>query len=118
MGWKPFVAQELYSFVPADSIMELSRAVGLLFNEQGDRTSRKFARLKFVVDRPDDLTEIEQLLASIGGVAASSVLLMPEGVTREELAARGAWLAEICKQKGFRFCPRLHIELFGNIRGT
>ena len=51
MGWKPFVAQQLYSFVPADSIVKLARAVGLLFNEQGDRTSRKYARLKFVVDR-------------------------------------------------------------------
>ena len=51
MGWKPFVAQQLYSFVPADSIVAISRAVGLLFNEQGDRTSRKYARLKFVVDR-------------------------------------------------------------------
>lgn len=51
MGWKPFVAQQLYSFVPADSIMKIARAVGLLFSEQGDRTRRKFARLKFVVDR-------------------------------------------------------------------
>ncbi len=51
LGWKPFVAQELYSFVPADAIVKLARAVGILFNEQGDRTSRKFARLKFVVSR-------------------------------------------------------------------
>jgi hypothetical protein len=28
------------------------------------------------------------------------------------------WLAELCKRHGFRFCPRLHIELFGNVRGT
>ena len=51
MGWKPFIAQTLYSFVPAELIVKLSRAIGLLFNEQGDRTSRKYARLKFVVDR-------------------------------------------------------------------
>ena len=51
MGWKPFIAQPLYSFVPAESVITLSRAIGLLFNEQGDRTSRKYARLKFVVDR-------------------------------------------------------------------
>ena len=51
MGWKPFIAQPLYSFVPTDSIVKLARAIGLLFNEQGDRTSRKYARLKFVVDR-------------------------------------------------------------------
>jgi 7-carboxy-7-deazaguanine synthase len=28
------------------------------------------------------------------------------------------WLAEICKQEGFRFSPRLHVELWGNRRGT
>jgi 7-carboxy-7-deazaguanine synthase len=43
---------------------------------------------------------------------------MPQGVTREALAERGPWLAEVCKQHGFRFCPRLHIELYGNTRGT
>ncbi len=75
-------------------------------------------QLKFVVDRREDLAEIEQLVASIGEVDPSSVLLMPQGVTREELAARGPWLAQICKENGFRFCPRLHIELFGNTRGT
>lgn len=51
MGWKPFIAQTVYSFVPEKSIASVARAVGLLFNEQGDRTSRKYARLKFVVDR-------------------------------------------------------------------
>jgi 7-carboxy-7-deazaguanine synthase len=39
-------------------------------------------------------------------------------VTREELDRRGPWLAEVCKAHGFRFCPRLHIELYGNVRGT
>jgi len=84
---------------------------------------RRFLRigdyqLKFVVDRRDDLAEIESLLSSIGDVDCSSVLLMPQGVTREALAARGPWLAEVCKEKGFRYCPRLQIELFGNMRGT
>jgi 7-carboxy-7-deazaguanine synthase len=52
------------------------------------------------------------------GVDPAKVLLMPQGPTREELARRGAWLVEVCKQHGFRYCPRLHIELFGNRRGT
>jgi hypothetical protein len=24
----------------------------------------------------------------------------------------------LCKQHGFRFCPRIHIELYGHQRGT
>jgi 7-carboxy-7-deazaguanine synthase len=43
---------------------------------------------------------------------------MPLGTTQDELAERGAWLAELCKSYGYRFTPRLHIDLYGNRRGT
>ena len=46
-------------------------------------------QLKFVVDRPEDLPEIESLLAMLRGWAPGDVLLMPEGVTAEALASRG-----------------------------
>jgi len=75
-------------------------------------------QLKFVMDRPDDIDEVLALLEMLPGVDRSRVLLMPQGITREELAERGGWLAELCKQHGFRYCPRLHIELYGNKRGT
>ena len=51
MGWKAFVAQPLYSFVPPEKIVEVCRAVGLLFRDHGDRYIRMYARLKFVVHR-------------------------------------------------------------------
>ncbi len=51
MGWRPFLAKELYSFVPVDRIVEVCRAVGLLFRDHGDRYRRMYSRLKFVVDR-------------------------------------------------------------------
>ena len=51
MGWKGFVAQELYSFVPPDKIVDLCRAIGLLFRDHGDRYIRMYARLKFIVHR-------------------------------------------------------------------
>jgi 7-carboxy-7-deazaguanine synthase len=75
-------------------------------------------QLKFAVDRPEDMTEIDTLLAQLDSFDRASVLLMPQGVTNEELAARTLWLAGLCKQRGFRFCPRLHIALYGNTRGT
>lgn len=74
-------------------------------------------QLKFVVAAPEDLNEIDALVASLAA-PAEKVLLMPEGITRETLRERGPWLAEICKQKGYRFSPRLHIEIWGNKRGT
>ncbi len=75
-------------------------------------------QLKFVVDRPADVEEIDQLLRQLRGVEPDNVLLMPQGRTVAELDERSGWLAEICKQRGFRFCPRLHIMLYGNVRGT
>jgi 7-carboxy-7-deazaguanine synthase len=73
---------------------------------------------KFVIASPADLTEVETLLSQIGGIPPTDVLLMPEGTSRETLASRAPWLAEICKTRGYRYCPRLHVELWGNKRGT
>ena len=75
-------------------------------------------QLKFVVDRPEDVAEVDEVLAQLPGVERTKVLLMPQGVTREELDHKAGWLAEVCKERGFRYCPRLHIELYGNRRGT
>lgn len=75
-------------------------------------------QLKFVIDAPGDIDEVLAILAQLPEVERGKVLLMPQGVTREELAKRGPWLADVCKEQGFRYCPRLHIELYGNQRGT
>jgi 7-carboxy-7-deazaguanine synthase len=76
-------------------------------------------QLKFVVAQESDLNEIQLLLRELGGkVSPQKVLLMPEGITVEALRAREAMLVELCRRHGYRYCHRLHIELFGNRRGT
>jgi 7-carboxy-7-deazaguanine synthase len=75
-------------------------------------------QLKFVIDRPGDVAEVLEVLDRLPGVDRTRVLLMPQGVTRAELDERGPWLVELCKEHGFRYCPRVHIELYGNRRGT
>jgi 7-carboxy-7-deazaguanine synthase len=75
-------------------------------------------QLKFVVDQPQDVGEVLTILEKLPGVERTKVLLMPQGVTRAELEQRAVWLSELCKKHGFRYCPRLHIELYGNRRGT
>lgn len=74
-------------------------------------------QLKFVVSDSAQLTEIEKLLANLRGWNAGDILLMPEGITVEALAQR-RWIVDECVKRGWRYCPRLHIELFGNVRGT
>jgi len=43
---------------------------------------------------------------------------MPEGTDRDRLRERGQWIAEVCKQEGFRYSPRLHVDLWGDVRGV
>ena len=74
-------------------------------------------QLKFVIARPGDLDEVRALIGELQA-ERERVILMPEGTDREILRERGTWLAEICKDEGFRFSPRLHIELWGNERGV
>lgn len=76
-------------------------------------------QLKFVVSDEQQLIEIKELLVWLDrAVPACKTLLMPEGITLEALGARRDWLIDACKQHRFRFCQRLHIDLFGNTRGT
>lgn len=75
-------------------------------------------QLKFVLSHQNDLGEIQSILQKLTGWEKSDVLLMPEGTDAATLNDRAAWVSEICKREGFRFCPRLHVHLYGNKRGT
>lgn len=76
-------------------------------------------QLKFVISRQADIEEAAAVVDSIGiPVAPERVLLMPEGVSMEAMRERYDLLVDTCKARGWRFSPRLHIDLFGNKRGT
>ena len=70
-----------------------------------------------MVQNPHDLDEVCALVRAIGA-PPERVILMPEGVTAEVLHERSPWIAEACKAEGFRFSPRLHVDLYGNRRGV
>lgn len=74
-------------------------------------------QLKFVVARPEDLPEIRALVRELEA-DPGRVLLMPEGTDAEILRERARWIIELCKQEGFRYTPRLQIELWGARRGV
>jgi 7-carboxy-7-deazaguanine synthase len=74
-------------------------------------------QLKFVIEKPGDLDEVRALIGTLEA-DPRRVILMPEGMDRDRLRERAVWLAEICKQEGFRFSPRLHVDLWGNRRGV
>ena len=74
-------------------------------------------QLKFVVSRREDLDEIRGILDGLHGWLPEDVLLMPEGIDPATLHDRAEWLVELCKETGFRYCPRLHVDLWGPARG-
>ena len=74
-------------------------------------------QLKFVIANEPDLAEARQLIATLNA-PSQKVILMPEGISAEVLNDRGVWIAELCKEHGYRFSPRLHVHLYGNRRGT
>ena len=76
-------------------------------------------QFKFVVSRPEDIDELEAMLAALRrDIPRHKVLLMPEARTAEVMRSRAAWLAEACKEGGYRYAHRLHLDLYGNRRGT
>jgi 7-carboxy-7-deazaguanine synthase len=77
-------------------------------------------QLKFVVnpEQGDDLTEIESLLAKLVGVEPNRVLLMPEGTDADTLHRRARLLVKPVMDRNWRLTQRLHIDLFGNKKGT
>ena len=75
-------------------------------------------QLKFVVDGRQDFAEIGGILGQLKNVDPARVLIMAQGTTVRQLNRKAKWIVELCKQHGFSYTPRLHIQLFGNRRAT
>ncbi len=73
---------------------------------------------KFVISSEQDLPEIETILNNLPPFSRDRVLLMPEGTDLKTLRERSPLIARLCLNRGFRFAPRLQIELYGNTKGT
>ena len=76
-----------------------------------------FCQLKFVIQLETDLAEVQQFV-DCHPLDASRVLLMPQGTSLEELSVVTEWLEPKCRELGWQFCPRKHIEWFGGGRGV
>ncbi len=79
--------------------------------------SGRARQIKFVVSDPGDLDEIDDLLGRLDGWRPEEIFLMPEGVTAPP-EQRVRFIVGACLDRGWRYGHRLHIELFGDTRGT
>jgi 7-carboxy-7-deazaguanine synthase len=75
-------------------------------------------QLKFVIDSPSDAAAVEDWLQEFSPLPPDHVWLMPQGVEPGELQRTAEWLVPYCRERGYHFCPRRHIEWFGPGRGT
>jgi 7-carboxy-7-deazaguanine synthase len=75
------------------------------------------AFFKFVIAAPIDAAEV-LALADQFDIPRQRIYLMAEGTNAATLAAREAWLAPICLAHNLTLSKRLHIELYGDTRGT
>ena len=75
-------------------------------------------QLKFVIDAPTDLHDVQTWLAEFPEARRDRVLLMPQGTDIAHLDRVGAWLEPEATRLGFRYCPRMHIAWYGARRGT
>ncbi len=74
-------------------------------------------QLKFVVQGKEDLEEITECLEKLKNVNSDKVFLMPQAAGVDEYIAKSRMVAEVCKETGFRFSPRLQVVLWNNGRG-
>ncbi len=75
------------------------------------------AWFKFVVAQPGDVKEV-LALAERFAIPSRRIYLMAEGIDSDTLAQREAWLAPLCIRHEMNLSKRLHIQLFGDTRGT
>jgi 7-carboxy-7-deazaguanine synthase len=96
------------SHEPAASDLEAIRQLILAYPYQ----------LKFVIESPQDIDDVQSVLKELGPLEVEQVMLMPQAATKEELQTRSVMVAELCKRTGLRFGQRLHIQLWGQRRGV
>ncbi len=75
-------------------------------------------QLKFVVDEPEDLLEIEEYLERLGDVRPERVLLMPMAIDVATMREKAEWITAYAGPRGYRYCPRMQLEWYGNRRGA
>ncbi|WP_134670887.1 7-carboxy-7-deazaguanine synthase QueE [Halorussus marinus] len=80
-------------------------------------------QLKFVVSDRGEMDEITDLVARLREavdvrIRDADVLLMPEGATRDRIEETRPVAAELAREYGFRYTPRLHVNLWNDAPET
>lgn len=77
--------------------------------------------LKFVVGETQDISEVQEFVKhyALEGIIIDDVFLMPEGSLPDERYLKNCQrVSTLCNYLGYRYSPRLQVEIWGNGAGT
>lgn len=76
-------------------------------------------QLKFVISKPENIDEIKtEFIDKLDGIYNNEIFLMPVGRNKQQLLESSNMVLKLAIENGYRFCPRLHIDLFGEKAGV
>ncbi len=83
------------------------------------KENNKDLQLKFVVGKQSDADEIlRDYLEVLNGYDKQDILLMPLGAKHEQIEKSNPIVLKMCLQNGWKYTPRIHIEIFGSKQGV
>jgi 7-carboxy-7-deazaguanine synthase len=102
-----------------NACMNLGTYYGERPGSEPTRKPNKDFQLKFVISEEGDMEEIQKdFLDHLSFVYPDDVILMPVGGTPELLQKTSHLAVRLAIQNGFRYSPRLQIDLWGDTAGT
>ncbi|MCL2072623.1 MAG: 7-carboxy-7-deazaguanine synthase QueE [Marinilabiliaceae bacterium] len=78
----------------------------------------KDIQFKFVVANINDENEIKDILLQLTNYSDSDIMIMPLGANIKEMEQTQLIAVKIAVKNGWRFSPRLQINLFNNLKGV
>jgi organic radical activating enzyme len=77
------------------------------------------AYFKWVISHPDDVNDIKRAIRTYKAADINiPVYLMPAGGTTVHYNENEKWVAELAKENGWRYSPRIQVEIWKNAWGT
>jgi 7-carboxy-7-deazaguanine synthase len=75
-------------------------------------------QVKFVIGSEDDIFEALDMCESHLHINREKIMFMPAGSTNEQLNTSRKWLVERCIELGINYTDRLHVVVYGDLRGV
>jgi organic radical activating enzyme len=72
---------------------------------------------KFVITSPDDWNEIDTAFIMPELIRKKQIILMPEGITEDEIKLKREMVIEMAIENNVRYCTREHIMVWGRRTG-